>query len=629
VRTIRLGAIVLLYIAPSLPAQSSTGVVRQVVAEPAPPAAAVTHDNRTPAGTTVGTIRKLRLEVVNSIWRPEGAEGPVRDVYAFAVEGGEPNIPGPLLRVREGTEVHVSVRNRIARTVKMHGLVPRPASSDQSVDILPGKALEFRFKVGAPGTYYYWARTSDSAFAQRTGDDSQLTGALIVDASNAEPDADRIFVMSEWLGPIPRPGTPRKVSLVMNGRSWPQTERLAIPFGLAVEWRIINASAAPHPMHLHGTFYTVESRGTAMRDDVYGSPNRRLVTTELMMPGTTMMMRWVPDRVGNWLFHCHFLAHVTGRMRDGDAAPGAHEEHAEHDLSKAMAGLVLGITVQPGDETAAPDLETHVRRRMTLQVRQTPDRYGSNPAYGFTLDSAASAPAAPYGPGETLSPPIILTRGEPVVVGVQNAIDGPIAIHWHGIELESFNDGVPGWSGYSTQIMPPVMPGQTFDVNFTPPRAGTFIYHTHGHDSRQLVSGMYGALVVVEPGTRFDPAVDNIVLLGGNGPGSPALEMNRSTNPAPKELQAGVKHRFRIINILTNGNLQVTLRGPQGPVQWRAVAKDGADLPPNQATMRPATLTISVGETYDFEYEPTGPGELRLEGLRAGFVTTTLLRVTR
>jgi FtsP/CotA-like multicopper oxidase with cupredoxin domain len=123
--------------------------------------------------------------------------------------------------------------------------------------------------------------------------------------------------------------------------------------------------------------------------------------------------------------------------------------------------------------------------------------------------------------------------------------------------------------------------------------------------------------------------VDHIVLLGGNGPGSPALEMNRSTNPAPKELQAGVKHRFRIINILTNGNLQVTLRGPQGPVQWRAVAKDGADLPPNQATMRPATLTISVGETYDFEYEPTGPGELRLEGLRAGFVTTTLLRVTR
>lgn len=626
-RTFAMSAIALLSVA-ELQAQSSGGVVRQVVSEPAPPAPVVTHDNREPAGTTVGNVRKLRLEVVRGIWRPEGAEGPVRDVYTFAIEGGAPNIPGPLLRVREGTEVHVSVRNRIAKTVRMHGLVPKPASSDQSVNILPGKALEFRFKVGAPGTYYYWARTSDSTFLQRTGDDSQLTGALIVDAAGAEPDGDRIFVMSEWLGPIPPLGTPRKVTLVMNGRSWPHTERLSIPFGLAVEWRVINASVAPHPMHLHGTFYTVESRGTAIRDDVYGSPNRRLVTTELMMPGTTMMMRWVPDRVGNWLFHCHFLAHVTGRMRDGDAPPGAQDEHAQHDLAKAMAGLVLGITVQPGDETAAPDLETHVRRRMTLHVRETPNRYGQSSAFGFSFTND-SAPAAPYRAGETLSPPIILTKGEPVVIGVRNAIKESIAIHWHGIELESFNDGVPGWSGHSNQIMPPVMPDQTFDVNFTPPRAGTFIYHTHGHDSRQLVSGMYGALVVVEKGERFDPAVDHIVLLGANGPGSPALEMNRSTNPPPRELKAGLKHRFRIINILTNGNLQVSLRGPSGPVQWRAVAKDGADLPPNQATMRPANFTISVGETYDFEFEPSGPGEFRLEAVRAGFVTTALMRVVR
>lgn len=345
-----------------------------------------------------------------------------------------------------------------------------------------------------------------------------------------------------------------------------------------------------------------------------------------MMPGTTMMMRWVPDRVGNWLFHCHFLAHVTGRMRDGDAAPGAKDEHAEHDLAKAMAGLVLGITVQPGDETAAPDLETHVRRRMTLHVRQTPGWYGANPAYGFSFVNDR-APAPPYVPGETLSPPIVLTKGEPVVIGVANAIDEDIAIHWHGIELESFNDGVPGWSGQSGQIMPPVRPKKTFDVNFTPPRAGTFIYHTHGHDSRQLVSGMYGALVVLEKGATFDPSVDHIVLLGASGPGGSAAEMNRSTNPSPLELKAGVKHRFRIINILTNGNLLVSLRDESGPVQWRAVAKDGADLPPNQSTMRPAVLTISVGETYDFEFEPTTPGEFRLQVLRAGVATSALVRV--
>ena len=580
-----------------------------------PPVDAVTHDNREPAGTLTNKVLKVRMEVVRATWRPEGAEGPVRDVYAFAVENGPPSIPGPLVRVPAGTEIHMFVRNRLPVPLKLHGVGPRPMAKDQSVTMVPGKGLEFRFKAGAPGTYYYWGQTVDSAFTQRSGIDGQLTGALIVDEPNAEPNADRVFVIGEWLGPIPPVGTPRKVTIVVNGRSWPHTERLSVPFGQAVEWRVINGSVAPHPMHLHGTFYTVESRGTAFRDLVYGAPYRRLVTTELMLPGTTMMMRWVPDRVGNWLFHCHILAHVTGRMRDGDATgPRAEDAHAEHDPGKAMAGLVLGIVVQPGDETAAPDLVRHARRRLSLDIKEIPGRYGPNAGIGFALANDSAASDVVTNP----SPPIILKKDEPVVIGVKNGIHESFAIHWHGLELESFNDGVPGWSGQSGRIMPPVEPEKTFDVHFTPPRAGTFMYHTHGHDSRQLVSGMYGGLVVLEPGAKFDPAVDHIVLLGGAGPPTapgapPSVEINRSTKPGPMTIKAGVKHRFRIINITPNFTLNVSLRGESGPVQWRAIAKDGADLPPNQATMRQATLTIGVGETYDFEYEPTAPGELRID----------------
>jgi FtsP/CotA-like multicopper oxidase with cupredoxin domain len=618
-------------LSPALLASQSAGVVRKDIMAPAPPADVVTHDNREPVGTTAGKIHSVRLEVVRGFWRPEGADGPMREVFAFAEEGKAPNIPGPLIRVPEGTELRVFVRNRLPVSVKLHGLVPRPAAKDEFVVMTPGKGLEFRFKVGAPGTYYYWGQTKDSSFLQRTGEDSQLNGALIVDSPATAENPDRVFVISEWLGPVPPAGTPRKLSIAVNGRSWPHTERLTIPFGLAVEWRVINATVAPHPMHLHGTFYTVESRGTATRDVVYGAPNRRLVTTELMTFGTTMMMRWVPDRVGNWLFHCHILAHVTGRMRDGDALPGEHAEHAEHDIERAMAGLVLGITVQPGDETAAPDLETRVRKRKTLYVRETPNRYGELSGYGFAFVNERAPAPAPVA-GASPSPPIVLTKGEPVVIGVENGIDQSLAIHWHGIELESFNDGVPGWSGQSGQIMPPVEPGKSFDVHFTPPRAGTFMYHTHGHDSRQLVSGMYGALIVTEPGKTFDPAVDHIVLLGGAGPGAPGVELNRSTKPAPMELKAGVKHRFRFINITPNFTLQPTLRSDNGPVQWRAVAKDGADLPPNQSTMRPALFTIGVGETYDFEFEPSATGEYRLDVLRVGtgaMMVTAPVRVVR
>jgi carboxylesterase type B len=58
--------------------------------------------------------------------------------------------------------------------------------------------------------------------------------------------------------------------------------------------------------------------------------------------------------------------------------------------------------------------------------------------------------------------------------------------------------------------------GGTLDVWFTPPRAGTFIYHTHAHDPNQLSSGMYGALLVVPDRAKFNAEVEKVVLLGGS-----------------------------------------------------------------------------------------------------------------
>ena len=48
-------------------------------------------------------------------------------------------------------------------------------------------------------------------------------------------------------------------------------------------------------------------------------------------------------------------------------------------------------------------------------------------------------------------------------------------------------------------------------------------------------------------------------------------------------------------------------------VKWRPLAKDGADLPERDRTLRPAQQTVSIGETYDIEFQPLERGELRLE----------------
>jgi FtsP/CotA-like multicopper oxidase with cupredoxin domain len=73
--------------------------------------------------------------------------------------------------------------------------------------------------------------------------------------------------------------------------------------------------------------------------------------------------------------------------------------------------------------------------------------------------------------------------------------------------------------------------------------------------------------------------------------------------------------RFRLINI-GDARTYFALRRPRPDsslVAWRALAKDGADLPPSQALVRSERLLTGPGETADFEVRANKPGELRLE----------------
>ena len=46
---------------------------------------------------------------------------------------------------------------------------------------------------------------------------------------------------------------------------------------------------------------------------------------------------------------------------------------------------------------------------------------------------------------------------------------------------------------------------------------------------------------------------------------------------------------------------------------WRALAKDGADVPPRLARSGDAFLHIASGETYDFSFRADSVGEIPLE----------------
>ena len=145
------------------------------------------------------------------------------------------------------------------------------------------------------------------------------------------------------------------------------------------------------------------------------------------------------------------------------------------------------------------------------------------------------------------------------------------------------------------------------------------MYHSHFNEVEQIGCGLYGPIIVVDPGTQYNPETDRVLMFGTAGKATnvvvgpfPSFLMNGQAKPAPMNLKMGTKYRFRIMNLAGDLPLVLSLNAGGAPVQWRAVAKDGATLPPVQATLRAATLTSDPGEIYDFEFTPARTGELTL-----------------
>jgi FtsP/CotA-like multicopper oxidase with cupredoxin domain len=599
----------------------SPGAARsQAIPRPTTDALIVANDNRRPGGAMSGDTLRLRLVAEEGRWQPEGAAGRTLTVQAFREESGQLTTPGPLVRVRAGTHVHVSIRNNLpGQTITIFGLVTRPASAPSTaLEVPPGQTREVRFLAGAPGTYHYWATTTARPLSARGDIDSQLNGAFVIDPTDAIAD-DRILVISLWRKPGSAPGS---VDIgAVNGRSWPFSEILDYRVGVAVRWRIVNLSLDQHAMHLHGRHFRVRASGDGLRQNDSDAAEAPLVVTEFVAAGETYEMEWAPERPGNWLFHCHMVSHMTP---DAESPRRGQHRH-DSDSSGGMAGIVVGIRVT-GDAPARAT-PTVPSRRLTLRMLEETSASGQRSGYRIHVDGTEAPRLAP---GSTPGPVMVLTRGEPVEVDLVNEMRDPTAMHWHGIELDSYFDGVPGWGGTVGSTTPAIAPGQRFTAKFTPPRAGTFIYHTHWHDDVQLSGGLYGALIVVEPGDRYDSAIDHIFIAAYNGPQMPGqrepIVLNgRSVSvpapapgPAPVVLRANQANRVRLINITpANAALTFVLTDGFATMEWTPLAKDGADVSSTQRRTRAARQIVSVGETYDFEIHPLPNRPLWLE-LRRG-----------
>jgi FtsP/CotA-like multicopper oxidase with cupredoxin domain len=565
-------------------------------------------------------VLEVDLVATEARWYPEADNGPSEVVQVFVEEGEAPQIPGPLIRTPAGTEIRARIRNALASRLILYGFHARPGDPDDTLHVEASGTREIRFNVGDPGTYFYAGTTTVLGFnpdsARRR--DSQLHGAFIVDPPGAtNPPRDRVFVIGHWAVPPdpagPPPVVPRDM-FTINGKSWPHTERFQVIASDTLRWRWVNPSAVAHPMHLHGFFFQVKSRGTWAADTVYGPGEERMVVTEHMEPGGTMSMDWAPEEPGNWIFHCHFSVHVS-HFVSLDKVPNPGDplgpEAPDHTID-GMRGLIVGISVLPGASAGwRPEVYGPEARQIRLLAQSAPGRYGAHEGVGYLIHERGPEPPTDTVP--RLSPALVLRRGEPVNITIVNYLRAPTGVHWHGMELPSYPDGVPGWSGTPGRLAPLIVPGDSFVAAFTPPRAGTFIYHSHSNEYYQISSGLYGALIVVDPEEGYHPERERVFIVGGNGPVEwEQGRVNGEIQPDTVEIAAGQAYRFRVISIHPDWKVYVSLREGTRPVGWRVVAKDGADLPRSQAVPRSAPLLMGPGETADFEFAPDRPGDFVL-----------------
>lgn len=622
-RPLVLLAVPLLWTAPARDERAPVAGVALPIVEP--------NANVDRAGALHGDTLDVALVAQSSEWRPNGKGRASLRVAAFGEPGKEPVAPGPFVRAAAGTVIRFSVRNTLAAPLTffvptaVRGGPDRPGALD-SVVVAPGAVGEVATTGTVPGNYIYRA-VSATPITRRFGVDGLLTGALVVDsAARPRPD-DRVFVILETPDSTfianfdpKRPPVLDSVGRVLytiNGRSWPNTERLHATQGDSLHWRVINATSAPHPMHLHGFYYRVDAlTGPLVAARGQGLPGRQVVT-ELMWPFSSMSITWSPDRPGNWLFHCHWAIHLAP-----DSVSAAPDDPHHRD----MVGLVLGIEVAPSSgkatvvaQQAATRAASATRRLRLVAVEDSAPGDArsakSVPSMRFVIEENGRRTAAPLGQ----SPELDLVRGQPVAITIVNRLDEPTSVHWHGVEVEdSYVDGVAGFSGSGQRLAPAIAPGDSFVARFTPPRSGTFIYHTHMDDVRQERGGMVGPLVVRDPGVARSPDEHTFLFKGTrSGTRGPTLEIDHGNGPDTVVLRVGHPATLRLLSLAwANPTPMVSLaavsdsggRGEGAVVQWTPIAKDGFDLPAAARQPRAARQTISMGETYDYTFTPTRTG---------------------
>ncbi len=204
--------------------------------------------------------------------------------------------------------------------------------------------------------------------------------------------------------------------------------------------------------------------------------------------------------------------------------------------------------------------------------------------------------------GVVPAPTIHVEVGDNVRINFQNDLDESTDIHFHGIRVPNYMDGVDPFT------QPAIPPGESFVYEFEALEPAVGIYHSHHNAQEQIPDGLFGAFLIGEmpiPEYLKDKGytkVDKTVNMVLNDAGVIGLSLNGKSFPAtePYTLRKG---EVMMVHYLNEGLTAHPMHMHQ-PMGW-IIAKDGIPL---DFPMPGDTINIAPGERYTVLYKAVDLG---------------------
>lgn len=227
--------------------------------------------------------------------------------------------------------------------------------------------------------------------------------------------------------------------------------------------------------------------------------------------------------------------------------------------------------------------------------------------------------------GQVPGPILRLREGVPVQIDVTNSSANADIVHWHGLAIDSLNDGA------MEEGSPMIPPGGHLRYSFTPRPAGTRWYHTHagagGDLTRSTYTGQFGFLMIEgksSPGgydqeiflaihhwePSFVPMVSAMRAVSSNQPlttGSDVgykyatINQHMLGSGEPIRVKQGQRILVHLLNSSATENAVLALPGHT----FKVIALDGNPVPNPKPV---EVLSLAVAERVDAIIEMNSPG---------------------